>query len=837
MKRIATALAFVCFAPTLFAQQDAIVFQDGYALRGRVGKELVSPILDGMFSSSSPFDYLNSGPRFVFFSRHTKTGAQVLAGIPDPKKLEFKRFCYPPTKQLPKIYEGGGEIQMGEFNVDGRRTIQIAVSKGQFESIGQIATFLYPTGIYLDSPTHALRQVYTPDELGVATVRSLLSNHPDLRDGWLPVPDPMKRMKIAQFFLECGWRDEARAELAKLKVEIKGVWKKEASDRFDSLSAEIDAAETKWLIGELDIALNAGQYKVATAVMNGYKPKTTDPKDLTKLAELKSRIEGLQPKFEKTRELLRELLDRESGALVGMSHAAFGGAMVIPLVPVKPLAAERKSLIEGGEAVFREMHPDVFGRLELFQNFAFEEDRRRMAGQTPKNKGDVLLALAVSGWCKGKNGATEKPDYARQIWNTRQMATAYLQSGIGNNRATILKTYKSSSDSLPAEELAQIVTLMPPIDAEDPKVRRGRLQDIKDVGVPEVYKIETGAIPGDSDGLTYYLRLPREYHHGRSYPLVIALNDTGLEAEKMLGLLAGEADRWGFIIAAPAWASRIGGKHFDFTGQEHRIASSTIRDVSRKFMVDQDRVLAFGFGEGADLALDLAMSKPDLFAGVVAMGPTPVAKFYEEYWTNAQKVPVYAIAGEMSKPSVDGLRTLFQNWLRRGYYGILSIYKGRGNEWCTAEVPTLFDWMSRKVRARGLKSLRMDGGRFDEWKCFRDTDDRFYWVGATELSPGNRLTKPKQPQVPPYPAVFQTDIIKGNQIVVKGVRGTKKITVWLERDMIDWTAPVTFKVDTSSDFARPVKLKPDIDLMFEELYRTGDRKMLFFGKFEFKTGG
>ena len=33
------------------------------------------------------------------------------------------------------------------------------------------------------------------------------------------------------------------------------------------------------------------------------------------------------------------------------------------------------------------------------------------------------------------------------------------------------------------------------------------------------------------------------------------------------------------------------------------------------------------------------------------------------------------------------------------------------------------------------------------------------------------------------------------------------------------------------------KLTPDLQLMFEELYRTGDRKMLFFGKLEFKVGG
>jgi hypothetical protein len=144
--------------------------------------------------------------------------------------------------------------------------------------------------------------------------------------------------------------------------------------------------------------------------------------------------------------------------------------------------------------------------------------------------------------------------------------------------------------------------------------------------------------------------------------------------------------------------------------------------------------------------------------------------------------------------------------------------------------------MNRKARVRGLGALRMDNRRFEAWQTCRDTDTRFYWVGATELAKTNKLTRPDRPDQPPYPAEFFADL-RNNEVIVSNVRGVKQITVWLERNMIDWTKEVSARVEGNvSGFKRRV-IAPDIPLMLEELYRTGDRKMLFFGKLEFKTTG
>jgi pimeloyl-ACP methyl ester carboxylesterase len=261
-----------------------------------------------------------------------------------------------------------------------------------------------------------------------------------------------------------------------------------------------------------------------------------------------------------------------------------------------------------------------------------------------------------------------------------------------------------------------------------------------------------------------------------------------------------------------------------------------LRDLGRRFAIDPDRVFLFGFGEGANFAMDMGMSHPDLFAGVVAMGPTLLGPFFQEYWRNGQKLPVYSVIGELSGPAFESLRKIYEKWLPLGYPGLMTVYKGRPNEWFANEVPTIFEWMNRKTRVRGTASLRLNATRFEPWQSMRDSDRRFYWVEFGTLSPFNTM-KYDRPQIPPTPAQFRADISKGNDIVITDLRGVRKLTIWLERDMIDWTKKVSISVPSSKTPWKPKELTPDPRVMFEHLYETGDRKMLFFGKLDFEIFG
>ena len=833
-----TALTLSALVAGTAGGDEAVIMRDGFTLRGKVFKEreVVQDSGGGQFSFPrlAAFDVVESGPKFYFYSTHSRKGAEIEKDIPKEKLTAYQKKI---PGQLGRKLPGFGEMRLTEFNSAWRRTMEIGPKGGGAEKIDQMVTYLDPHTVYVVSTSHRWRQAYDTKDFGTATIRKLLSTHPETRDSVFGFIDPIRRIAIASFLNEVGWIAAARAELEKLKKDAPWAWSTDATEKYDKLVAEIDAGETRWILGELEAMVNSSQYRNAGKFLGEYKPKNADAKDLARLTELKAKIEIVQPRYELTKRLLRDVLDAESGEARRSANGALCGGALLPNVPAKTIALELATLLKGGEAVFAELHPDTTGRVELFTDLAKKEDDRAKSGQDPITKSDKLLALAITGWVNGRAGSQPDPKFAVKCWNTRVVAMDYLRDDIQNNRVGILKKYLASSDRLPPDELAQLITLLPPIDQEDLGKIRGTTVDAKSAGVEGVYKIETGPVPEDSAGLTYLLKLPPEYHPGRSYPVVIALNDPALAPEKMCGALAGDAARNGYIIAVPIWCSQFGAPKFDHSGKDHWLVTATIRDLARKYQIDQDRVFAFGFGQGANFSLDLSMSRPDVFAGIVSMGPTPVQQFYQDYWRNAQKLPVFCITGEIAGQSYESLRKIYERWLPLGYPSLMCLYKGRGVEWYQNEVPVIFDWMNRKTRVRGNASLRLNAARFDPWQTFRESDNRFYWIGTDSINPRNKLQDAERPDRPPIAAQFRGDILKNNEIVVDDVRGIRKVTIWLERDMIDWTKPLKLRIPTAIALPKAKIYEPDLQIMFEELYRTGDRKMLFFGKIEVTVGG
>ncbi len=831
-------LVFLALTAGVAHADEAVIMRDGFTLRGRAFKE-GETVRDfhgdaTTFTRFAAFDVLDCGPKFYFYSSHSRKGAEVEKDLAKDKLTIFRKTAPGFRRQkLPAF----GEMRVGEFNSAWRRTLEIGPRGGAAEKIDQIITYMDPYTLYVVSITHEWRQAYDTKDFGTETIRKLLSTHPETRDSVFGFIDPVRRIAIASFLKEVGWIAAARADLDKLKKDAPWVWTTDATEKYDKLISELDVAETRWVIGELEAMVNSSQYKAASRFLTDYKPKNADAKDLARLTELKAKIEIVQPRYELTKRLLRELLDRENGAARLAVNGALGGGAVIPQIPAKAVGIEMATLLNGGEAVFAELHPDTVPRVDTFTDLAGQEDKLRIAGQDPSRGANQLLALAITGWLKGKGGADPDPKSAVKYWNTRVMAMAYLRDEVLNNRNGLLRKYLQSSDKLEPKELAQVITHLPPIDQENLAKIRGAKIDPKLAGANEIYTVETGSIPEDTKGMTYLLRLPPEYNPGRSYPVVIGLNDPRLSPEKMCGALAGDAARNGYILAVPLWCSQFGDQKFDYSGKDHWLVTATIRDLSRKFQIDQDKVFAFGFGQGANFSLDLAMSRPDIFAGVVSMGPTPVQQFYQDYWRNSQKMPLYCVTGETAGSSYDSLRKLYENWLPRGYPSIMALYKGRGIEWYQNEVPVIFEWMNRKTRVRGVASLRLNAATFDPWHTFRETDNRFYWIGTDAINAGNKLKDPERPDKPPVSAQFRGDIRKGNEIVVDEVRGIRKITIWLERDMIDWTVPLKLNIPSAPVVRKPVIMVPDLQILFEELYRTGDRKMLFFGKIEIPVSG
>jgi pimeloyl-ACP methyl ester carboxylesterase len=212
--------------------------------------------------------------------------------------------------------------------------------------------------------------------------------------------------------------------------------------------------------------------------------------------------------------------------------------------------------------------------------------------------------------------------------------------------------------------------------------------------------------------VAYMLQLPPEYHPGRPYPLLIALRNGGESARSMMDRWGEYAGKYGFILAAPEWG--VGGTYL-YTAEEHAAVLDTLRDLGEHFNVDSDRVFLTGYGEGGNMAWDVGLSHPDLFAGVVPINGLP--RYHaRNYWTNALALPFYVVWGQyMGGPApvpdkstnadLVNYEVFKDHWIPGGFAAVGVQYKGRGLEWFPAECrPSLSGWRPSGGRTRRPRS-------------------------------------------------------------------------------------------------------------------------------------
>ncbi|HEY2785546.1 MAG TPA: hypothetical protein VGJ05_11290 [Fimbriiglobus sp.] len=821
--------------------EDVVILRDGTILKGKLVKERES-IFDKtsgihvVVDKANGLECIYDGAKWTFFGSHSRqqVGDFTKDEKPQTETDEFRRPAR--AKSFHDVPPGFGKIEYSKWDKNWHRIMTIRFDKGGYETIEQAITRIDPRVIYVVSVTHNQKQFFATTEIPPAELLALLSTHPDLVEQ-PGKPDALKRLRKVEFLKDVGktnpdWLILARSELEKVKKDVPEPWSKEANERYGKLKAEIGRAEAKILTSETERAMQAGRYDAARQYLTRIDPAQASAADLAKSTALKAGLEIIGPRYTRVKELLRTLLDDLTGADKVRPRVAVGGAAGFYAAPGPKLSPDVAALAAAGEVIFRELHPDTASRLDLFKNLAEQAESQKKLGGSPSSKPESLLAVAVSGWIKGKNGADPDVAGAAKGWAARVMCLQYLKEDIANNRAGILRAYEQSSGKVEFDELAQIITLLPPIDPEDPAHLTGeKVPAVAGKVLDGIWKYTLPPTPNLPKGGAYFVRLPDEYHPGRPYPLFIAISHATVPAEQTLSNLAYEANRNGYILVAPEWGDAFNTAPYDYSGQDHALVLATRRDAMRRFQVDTDRVVLFGFGEGGNFATDVAFSHPDRFAALVTFGATPKKQMFREYWQNGQKLPVYAVTGDQAGLSFSSHYEMFKNMLLYGFPSLLVVFQGRGIEWYRSELPVLFDWLANKRRVTGTGTLRVGNKKVLEWRTMRKTDDRFYWIGCPAIDPSQLLEN--HPKKGVYPAGVYADIRPGNLIAVNS-RGLKTITLYLERDMIDWTKPVRVLVNSQTPYGfRAKKIEPSIDFMLEEFVKTGDKKMLFLNKLEF----
>ena len=153
---------------------------------------------------------------------------------------------------------------------------------------------------------------------------------------------------------------------------------------------------------------------------------------------------------------------------------------------------------------------------------------------------------------------------------------------------------------------------------------------------------------GDGRGAaTYLLQLPPEYRLGRNWPVLgRAAPHSGETPEDQLKHWSKAAGENGYILVAPEWTEESAAGLQLQRPRTCRGAGYAARS-RRRFAVDSDRVFLSGYGQGGEMAFDVGLSHPDLFAGVLPMSAGP-RKFGGKYPNNGQFLPFYMVDGDRS---------------------------------------------------------------------------------------------------------------------------------------------------------------------------------------------
>lgn len=788
-------LYVTCFAvalggfllPTVL-RADVVVLKDGYVLKGTVRRQMTNftdPLSGQQIETVklNGFFLIDDAVRRTVFSFLQVADVQEKKAGPDDDQVKLgRRFIRLDHFRLPPGSTFGSATP---FDNKGERTLTLETPNGKVE-LAQRITAITPDWIRVDALRYAWSAYYRTKELEPTQVRSWLLEHPDLK----PTGDSMdvaKRFKIYQFLVQAGWYGLADAELNEILKALPE--QKEKVEESRKALRQIMAAR---LVDELELGQKAGRYNWVRERTEGFPRNDIDARVLERVDVLKGQVATAQANVTRVQKLLQELPAKlEDGP-------------------------HREGLTTAASAVLAEVNPDTVQRLDAFVEQAEQAERKRQAGQSPVAKPEELLSLAVSGWLLGNNSAESKVETAMKLWRARQFVLDYQRNPNQSQRIDTLQTYEKISP-LAYDEMEQLIRMLPPPEPE-PLTQR-------------ILSLDTKMPWTRRRPINYFVQLPPEYHHARSYPVLIGLHQVGERAQDMMTRLGNAAAQMGYIFVAPVWQTTTK-PVYGYTADEHAAVTEVLRDLRRRFQVDSDRVFLFGWGEGGCMAYDVGLSHPDQFAGVITMGGRP-RYFVRPYWRNGQYLPFYVVDGDLNSESAKDNRKQFESWVQRGYPSLYIEYKGRGSEHFEGEWPNIFDWMSRKKRAAAFPDLGKsgNGGPFgEEFQTMRTTDDRFYWISMEGINSRN-VNEVGDWNSRVLGANVQGRIGEGNRINVTA-RGFKKVSLWLGQGMIDFGKNVNVTINMQQRLINR-KVTPSLQTLLEDFQQRGDKQRLYWAKLDF----
>ena len=133
------------------------------------------------------------------------------------------------------------------------------------------------------------------------------------------------------------------------------------------------------------------------------------------------------------------------------------------------------------------------------------------------------------------------------------------------------------------------------------------------------------------------------YEKNYAYPLIVWLHSAEQDASEVHEVMPRISMR-NYVGVAPEICSSDDPWRQDGTSinRTHDAVIAAVDQARSRFNINPQRIFLAGFGAGATMAFRVALERPELFAGVLAMnGPLPSVGTPLSQWERARKLPVF----------------------------------------------------------------------------------------------------------------------------------------------------------------------------------------------------
>lgn len=633
----------------------------------------------------------------------------------------------------------------------------------------------------------------------------------------LPQTDVDRRLDAVRFFIESQRFGDAHAELERVILDFP-----DEKAQAAQLPALLEQRAIQ-LFDEATLRRDSGQTKLAATILRRF------PVDRVGRVTRQRVVDAI------------EKIDAVDAQIRGVTQRL--DALVAKLDPADAAAIE--SIIT---EIRVQLSPATLPRLSDFSRLGGNE------AMSPPNR----VALAIAGWLLGSGSGEQNLKIAAALVEVRSVVREYLRQPDPVTRTGLMDQLRSLEASR-AEYIARMLPLMrPPLD-----VTPGTLPIPEQPLAPEdavADEIVEGMFRIGDD---YLVQLPPEYDPNRTYPCIVALHAAGADPATQLNWWSGvptdrylqagddaigadaktDADpgdgadsgdavppirasrlgqsmRHGFIVLAPLW-TRPGQRDYEYTPREHDAVMRSLRSAMRRFSIDSDRVFIGGHGPGGTAAWDIAVSHPDIWAGMIPINADP-GKTLLHYIDNSIYVPLMLIGGEKDGAPLKRYGAVYDDYMTYKHDAMVILMRGRGREFFSEKVPQIFDWMKSPSHRRAAVPSSIEA------VSMRAGDQFFWWLEWAETLPDVAIDPILWDQAPRIKAAPVETAINANNEIRIGQAPSDAFTVWLAPTMpLKFDQPITVRYRSRR---ATFQFDGTLDVLLEDVRTRADRNRPFWGR-------